>query len=286
MSLIDELNQKYDRLTNKQRTILDYMTANPEGVCYITLRDLSARVGASEVSILRLCRALGFNSYIELKEAFRKYTQSMLRPGGEPIEPAVKSRETEGVMNILLNERSNLENFCSNIDEDELCECARALINAHEVQVFGHDACKLLADYLTYRLNFFRIKAVSYKLGDSDSVQTALARLTKDDMVIFFSFPPYHLPIYNIARYVEYKGARLAAITDSSRSPATTEAGFNFFCKTSNQFFFNSMTVPMAFICILTSCIAVELGDKFDDIIEDELAVSRFINGESINPLA
>jgi DNA-binding MurR/RpiR family transcriptional regulator len=172
----------------------------------------------------------------------------------------------------------NLGDMVASHDAERMFACARGLLEADEVLVFAHDATKIFADYLCYRLNFLRVKASSVKLGDSDTVQTVLARLRKTDYVILLSFPPYYLPIYNVASFCRYRGTPILAITDSPESPAAAEDIDLFLCKTSARYFYNSQVATVSFINILTSCMAVEMGVRFDAILAEEQDVVDFMS--------
>lgn len=281
---LQTMRDKLDTLTAKQRSIAEYILNAPEEVSYLSLKELSRRAQASEVSVLRLCKALGYDSYVALKEALRLHTRAAMRifsPPGFPqkAEEAEPRDRGEALQRICACDLQNLSDMVAGLNAEQLFSCARGLLEAEEVLVFAHDASKLFADYLCYRLNFLRIKASSVKLGDSDTVQTVLARLRKTDYVILLSFPPYHLPIYNIASYCRYRGTPLLAITNSPDSPAAVEGSSVFLCHTEARYFYNSQVATVSFINVLTSCIAVEMGPYFDEILEAEQNVSNFMSG-------
>ena len=287
MSGLQNVRARLGELTNKQRSIAEYILAAPEEVSYLSLKELSRRAGASEVSVLCLCKALGFESFVALKEALRAHMlgalQSYSRPPFLEIsgERAAGSPE-EKLQSICADDLRNLGDMVAGLDAERLFACARGLLRADEVLVFAHDASKIFADYLCYRLNFLRIKASSVKLGDSDTVQTVLARLRKTDYVILLSFPPYHLPIYNVASFCRYRGTPILAVTDSRESPAAAEDIDVFLCRTSARYFYNSQVATASFINILTSCMAVEMGPRFDEILLEEQDVSDFMtNGRA-----
>ncbi len=283
-----ELFDKYEALTGKQKKIFDYMVEYPEEICYISLKALSKRLQVSEVSILRLCLALGLGGFVELKEMFRKninqINQNRKNNGKllEKLDTTIPIDNNELLRQICKNEQLNLNEQFTELDAEVMFSCARTLLQVNEVIVFGHDASKIPADYLVHRLNYLRIKARAIKLGDDNTVKSILPRLGVKDCAIFFSFPPYHMPIKNVTNYVKYRGIQTVTITDSLQSPAAVEGGFNFLCPTSTKFFFNSLTGPMALIGLLTSCIAVEMGDKLNQILEEEQSVYQFFKEDTI----
>jgi len=270
------------KLTRKQRAIADFICKAPDEVAFFTLKELSARVKASEVSILRLCHAVGLESFVELKKLLREHNSEQLRRAAPPVfldrENDRSLTDREAVLSaVCQDELYNLQDMINGLDRQSLCACARGLLAAREVAVFAHDASYLFAEYLAYRLNFLRIKSSSIKIGDSDSVQTALARLGREDYVILLSFPPYHQPTVNLVNFCRYRNIQMMTITDSMESPAAAEDSSVFLCRTSARYYYNSQAATASFINILSSCIAQELGPRFDELLEMEREVSDFI---------
>ena len=269
-------------LTNKQRTIADYILSVPDEVAYLTLKELSQKVKASEVSILRLCHAVGLESFVELKKILREYNSQQLRRAAPPVflsreEDRSISDQDAMLSAVCQDELYNLQEMINGLDGDKLFACVQDLLEANKVVVLAHDASYLFAEYLAYRLNFLQIKSSSIKIGDSDSVQTALARLDKRDYVILLSFPPYHQPTVNLVNFCRYRGVQMLTITDSMDSPAAAEESSVFLCRTSARYYYNSQAATASFINILSSCIAQKLGPRFDELLEKEREVSDFI---------
>ncbi|HWS28525.1 MAG TPA: MurR/RpiR family transcriptional regulator [Clostridia bacterium] len=282
MDLLQDIQAQTDGLTKKQRAIADFLLENPEAVCYISLKELSRRTGASEVSILRLCRALGYDGYAALRDAFRARTERLSRGVLAPAFPEGATRGEDEKLQLLngifLSEQTGMNRFLTAVRPELLLKTARRLIDAEDVLVFGHDVSKILAEYFSYRLSFLHIKATPVALGDNDAVQNVLARLKKNDHVVLFSFPPYHMPIRGVAKYAEFRAAPVTVITDSAESPAVTEESTNLLCDTSTRFFYNSHTLPVTLINLIASCIAIEMGPRFDEILAEEQSVNRFIS--------
>lgn len=286
MVKVQDMLEQTNGMTKTQSMIFSYMLNHPEAVCYNTLRDLANRIGVSEVSVLNVCRRLGCSGYAEMKQVFREYLSEHLREAfGRDYTLETVDENTCGDRRATLAsmfdlEQSALKELFASVSEEQMFACAHRLMEAREVLLFGHDASKIMADYFAHRLNYLRINATSIKLGDSDTVQTSLASVGPKDVLVLFSFPPYYQPVSNVARYGDFCGAGVITITDSEKSPAVIKNACNFFCPTKAKFFFNSLTAPVSLINVLTSCIALEMGPSLDRILEEELRVSRFMNGE------
>ncbi len=284
MAGVHDIYEKYPALTTKQRSIADFILANPEEVCYLPLKELSIRAGASEVSVLKFCQACGFDNYIQLKEAFRHRNYEKLKNcttptfiGRESGKSGVGRTRLYRLQQICDAEVSNLAGMMDQLNTDDLYACVRTLMKADEVLVFAHDASMLFADYLCYRLNFIRIKAVSVNLGDHTSVQATLARLRKNDVVVLLSFPPYYRPIHDVARYARYRDTQVITITDGTESPAVIEGGVTFISPTATHFYYNSQVATASFINILASCIAAEMGNRYSEILAEQQSIGEFM---------
>ena len=55
------IRKKKNGLTKKQRIVAEYMLEHQDEMSYITLRDLSRKIGVTEITILNTCQALGFD---------------------------------------------------------------------------------------------------------------------------------------------------------------------------------------------------------------------------------
>lgn len=76
MDVIQKIHNLYPEMTRKQKSIADILLESPEDIAYITLANLSQKTSSSELTLLRFCQKLGYSNFLEMKAAFREYTQS------------------------------------------------------------------------------------------------------------------------------------------------------------------------------------------------------------------
>lgn len=69
MDILEHLQKLYPALTKKQKTIADYLIANPEEISYITLAQLSHQTGTSELTLLLFLSKTGVLQLSGLKGA-------------------------------------------------------------------------------------------------------------------------------------------------------------------------------------------------------------------------
>lgn len=287
MDSIQILKDNYQNLTRKQKAIADYLLANPEAVCYITLKELSQRTSATEVTILRMCKKLGFESYIEMKKSFRDHTQRLIKGLSEPNyilpdESLTAPEEKIRLMRqICLNEYNRSTEFYQSVDLDSVFRAARLILKAKYVMIVGQGISKIVADFFYSRISPLGINSALIDPMDMDNVQASLAKLKEDDLVIAISFPRYCTPVHNIVQYAEYRGAAVISITDSLEdSPAVTKNSLNFLCETSTKVFYNSLSLPFALVNLIASGIVLEMGSEYSRLVAESKKIISFVNEE------
>ena len=278
MPTLQDVSTAYPHLTRKQKRILDALLEDPKGAMYITLKDLAAKAEVSEVSVLRLCRSLGFEGFQDMRDRIRRECPDLTGRDAETASPYGTGTREAALREVLTAEGAFMDELLSGIDSEQLFACSSTLLHSDRIEIFGHDGCKILGDFLSHRLNHFRLTAVSIQMGNTEVVQQQLMRLRKGDAVVLFSLRDYYSRARTIARYAAQREIPVYVITDGPESPAVPDATCAFYCPTAARGGVNSFTSLMSFINILTQCIAYELGDKALAEIEESMRrVNRFI---------
>ncbi len=272
MNIIMEINNKYEKLTKKQKVIADYLLENPEDICYITLAELSEKTLSSELTILRFCYKFGFKGFTDLKDAFRSYTQNLIKrlSSSDYFVPDTTVIDEMGKVNLLKHicqeEYTNCKDFFSTIDLLSIINAAITIKNSETVYICGHDVSKIISDFFEFRLKVLGINAISLDLSDMDGVQNMLSRINKNDSVILIAFPKYYHGISNIAKYIAYREVDIITITDNLSSPPVQYSKQIFICNTSTKVFYNSLTLPMTLANLILSYIVIEIGSSYENL--------------------
>lgn len=284
MDLYQNIEKFYSDLTSRQKEVADYMISHPEDICYITLKSLSERLSVSELTILRMCKKLGFDNYIELKNAFRIHTQNLVKNFSNSNffvldMPFSKPGDKEELLHqICVNEMAKSTNFYSTLDSKKILKAARKIIDAKNIFICFHGVSRIMADSLSLHLSHLGIGCSYIHPEDMDNVQANLVRMKPGDLLIGISFPKYFTLIGSITDYAEQKGVDVITITDSLNSPAVTKSSLNFICNTATKLFYNSLALPIALINLLASGIVIEMGTKYDELVANANQVVNFIN--------
>ena len=264
MDILEHLQKLYPALTKKQKTIADYLIANPEEISYITLAQLSHQTGTSELTLLRFCQKLGYSNFLDLKEQFRDYTQKMIKQASSssfflPERTSGEDTEREQMLHEICNtEAAVFSDFITNINLESVIKASDEIRKSTRIYIFAHDISLVPGKFLQSRLEILYLNSALIDLSDLEVTQKIIQQLTDGDLVIFFSFPRYYFPIGNIAKKAAKSGVPILTITDSDTSPAAAHSTLLLLCPTSTKLFYNSMTAPMAMLNILASCLVID----------------------------
>lgn len=284
MDLYQNIEKFYSSLTSRQKEVADYMISHPEDICYVSLKNLSERLSVSELTILRMCTKLGFNNYIDLKNAFRVHTQNLVKNSSNSNYfildmPVSKAGDKEDLLRqIGDHELSKSVGFYHSLNYKKILKAAGKIINANNIFICCHGVSRIVADCLYHHLSHLSIGCSYIYPEDMDNVQANLVRMKPGDLLISISFPRYFTLIHSITEYAEENGVDIITITDSQKSPVVTKNSLNFFCSTSTKLFYNSFSLPVAVINLIASGLVIEMGTKYDELVTDAQDVVNFIN--------
>ena len=265
MDILERIKELYPRLTKKQKGIADYLISNPEDMCYITLAQLSQNTDASELTLLRFCQKIGCENFLELKSRFREYTQHMIKVASSPSYFAmerVSGSESERV-NLLrgISEQEAIaaNEFFATVDYEEVIAAADEIKKSKCIYIFAHDISKIPGVFLESRLRLLYFDAELVDLSSLAETQRRLEHLTEGDLAIFFSFPKYFYPMGSIVKKVQETGTPIVTVTNSMASPAAKYSKHILLCPTTTRAFYNTLTLPMAMLNLLVSCLAIDM---------------------------
>lgn len=269
MDIIQTIHTLYPEMTKKQKSIADCLLEAPEDISYITLAQLSQRTSSSELTLLRFCQKVGCANFLELKNAFREYTQNVVKMLSSPsyFVPDATITDVEGKSELLRQvcreESDACKDFFSSLDLIALISAAEAIRNGKRIFICAHNIFHILAEFLEARLRLLNFDASLINLDDLQDTENTLEQLTPEDLVIFIAFPKYYYPLGSIAKNAFSRGSTILTITDSMSSPTVQYSKHMLICHTATRVFYNSLTLPMALLNLLMSYLVIDLGPDY-----------------------
>lgn len=269
MDIVQRIRELYPTLTRKQKSIADCLLESPEDMCYITLAQLSQRTSATELTLLRFCRKVGCDSFLELKNAFREYTQEMVKTlsATDYFIPDATIVNAEGKADLLREicreEAEASRSFFTSVDLLSIIACAEEIRRGRRVFLCAHDISRVLALFLEARLKLLYVQAQFVDLTSLSQTQEMLQQVMEGDVVIFVTFPKYYYPLASVAKNAASRGAVIVTISDSVSAPSAQYSRHLLLCRTATRVFYNSLTLPMALLNLLLSYLVIDMGPDY-----------------------
>lgn len=223
--IVDKLEaftpDRVDGLSPQLRRAARFVVDNPGEIATRSLRHVAQAADLPPPTFTRLARAIGYESYGELRELCRA---ALLRRRGnethtEEAKPATGSLYEQNAALAI----GGIETLLSQIDTTQMQEVARTLANARRVVLVAEMRARAFVDYATY------LSDMAYDGWDVIGRGTlSLAAETRDlgpqDAALVLTTSPYARRSVETVQLVAETGASIVALTDSPLSPVAKYA--------------------------------------------------------------
>lgn len=271
MHILDRIDEIYPKLTRKQKLIADYMRANANSMTFVTLKGLSKELGITEITVLNMCRALGYDSFNDVKYEFRKYineNRTELYRDNDYYAAEVPEYELEEKDKVLAGiaqeEMSLIRDLTGRLDTQELRRIAGMFTEADNIILSGRGVSYLLCEYLGSSLSVARIPSVKVNTELNESVYSALPSIKEGTLVVACSFPDHYFMTQRFAEYARKQHAKVLVITDSEKNDIAFFADELLTVASTARLALNTLSAPMALMNLLASAVTLEAGDSRD----------------------
>ena len=202
------------KLTKSQCKLLEYFkSVDPKRVIYMSITDLAEETGVAEATLLRFCRALGFNGYQEFR---LQLAQGEIEIGGS-------DDGTLGFMaEIADSYRLAMENCRKRITAAEIKAAQELILSAKSVSCFGLGHSHLAAVELHNRLMAMGI--LSYNEQSAHLQNILIASQGEEDVMVLFSISGSSKDTLEAAELARANGMKIIVITSYEKSPLTKYA--------------------------------------------------------------
>ena len=116
--VIEELRRRYDRLTQSQKRIAEYIVEHSQAVAFSTVDQMAAQLDVNPSTIVRFTYRLGLNGFPDLQERMRELVRGQLSRTGDPINEGQVAAHLEGTSfgASLSHDWQNLHRTISGLD--------------------------------------------------------------------------------------------------------------------------------------------------------------------------
>ncbi|SHK01394.1 MurR/RpiR family transcriptional regulator [Paramaledivibacter caminithermalis] len=263
MTIIDNILNNIDKLSNKQKIIAEYLIKNSGKVGFMSLKDISQEINVSEVTILNFCKSIGINSFIQLKKSFQQLIEEQLYVPNE-IKSSLQELDNlnDVYNNIIQIHKLNYDRALSNNNIQTFQEISDLISNSNRIYICGQGISKVIAEYLNNRLRLINIDSKIIEVGDLMEASIDFTRATAEDCFILISFPKYSQNIVNIAEYLNQNKLTYIAISDSDESPLAKNSKYSLKNYSESLVFHNFISSTICLIEILVVILSFNMKKK------------------------
>jgi DNA-binding MurR/RpiR family transcriptional regulator len=281
MTILDRVREVYPTLTKSQKLIADSILENWENIAFVSPKELGARLGVSETTVIRFARSIGYESFTDL----RQHSQDLIKERLTPAEKMsatvkkIKSGETS-LERLLTAEVENLKEGISRVSSDEFYRAVDLIEGANRVFVTGQGVSESLCKFLEFRLRRMQIDTRIVTGGGKGFYETLL--LMNDRDVLFgIGFFRCSQDILRAFDYARARAIPTIALTHSTVSELALRSDVTLVANRGPVSLLNSLVVPMAILNALVLYLAERDEEKLKALKKlDEIPNIFGLNGK------
>jgi DNA-binding MurR/RpiR family transcriptional regulator len=265
--LANRIARIYPSLSAGHRRIADHVLSFPLESATASIEVLAERSGASNATVTRFVRALGYSSYGEFRVALSDALRLAMQPVDDFADARAMTESASGTFIAALRmQRANIEKAMNSLDPDSIAGLVAAILAARRIFIIASGASHHVASFIEDGLALYCEADVVFATarGGPERAFRHLNAAGPGDMTIAISVPRYSRTTVQLASHSKEKGATVVALTDGPTSPLAQIADFALFAPARSPLLPNSPTAVFALADALITAVARERPDAVE----------------------
>lgn len=243
MQILWKIKEQYASLRKSEKAVADYMLAHDDKIEKMTIAELAEQAGVSQPTVMRFLKAIGYDSFREIKLAFatQRAKKDLLPQNTNPLGISISLNDTiEDVPSkIIHNTIALLEDSLKRISKTELKKAVEAIKNANQLVIYSVENSNTTATDLMTKLLYLGIPCRIYE--DAYLQKISAGNLHEGDVAIGISYSGYSKNTVDVMKLAKKRKATTLVITNFTNTPLTQQA--DILIETSNQQFLYGNTI-------------------------------------------
>ena len=278
-NVMTRIRVRHPSLGPSTRSIADFILENPRQVVGMSVTELAEATGASDGSVINLCRQLDLSGFQQLKLSL---AQEVVQPVQFIHEDLRPTDTTPTVCRKTFHAGIQaLRDTLSILDADAVDEAVRLIREADRVEIYGIGSSAPIAEDAQYRM--LRIGIDARVVVDSHIQAISASRTGPNVTVLTISHSGATHETLAATRLAKEAGAKTIIVTNFSSSPLQAYADVKLFTMArETKFRTEAMTSRIAQLCVLDALIAALALADYDRATDtlrktfDVLSLKRF----------
>ncbi|AFH50611.1 Transcriptional regulator [Ignavibacterium album JCM 16511] len=264
----EKIQSKFDSLPNNQRKVADFVIDNFDNIPFVDVHEVSKQVGVSVASVIRFAQSVGFTGFSELRDAVSDSLKKHLKK--KEIFPLFdkSTLENDLLTSVANMDVKNINDTLSIIDREVFNLVIEEIVQSNRVYTAGLGISYLLAEILSYQLTQVGVDASVLKHTHT-LFHEQILYMSKSDLLICFSFPPYSKETVDVAKFAHKNGIKVISITNKSTAPIAASSKAVLTVKSENMLFTNSFAAISVIINAIATACAVKNKAKAKKVLKE-----------------
>lgn len=239
----------------------DLLLADPTAFATHSAKKIGKLIEVSETTIIRFCRAIGYQSFTTLQAELRASIFDFNRQS--PLGDG--ERKYPQFYHTMVGDLDYIKVAAQNLNYEDIDRTIEKLHEADMVLVSGTHASFSMAHWFSFSLNIIKGNTVLFR----PEFDLYLDNMTNQSVVVVFSFYRYAKETLWVAETAKNQGAFIIAVTDSPHSPVAGIADIVHDLKMPNKLIYQTAPIVFSFLNAILNrytqlyADAAELREKF-----------------------
>ncbi len=261
------ISEKYGQFTKGEKQIANYLRKNQDESAFISVGELSKRLGLSEATLVRFARKLGFDSFPAMREVLQENFRRRVSHSTRLRNRLDYLREAGDIFEkVTISEIDYLTEALQSVDRSSLHRAVDRMIASERIYVFGTGPSISLVHLLNLRLTRFGKQVIPLTTAGREILEPLLLMSDRDLLftIGFFDINPALQIILDYAREVNCPAILL---TDTLGSIVGEKVEIVLSAKRGPVSAFHSLVVPMTII----NTLLLEIATKHQETVTANL---------------
>ncbi len=260
--MISHIKSHRDKLRKSEKLVADWIMGHPNDAASLSIGMLAKTVGVSEPTVIRFCRALGFDGY----HVFKQELAEALNAGVPFIHSNVsESDNTRDIVNKVITQASAaLLRTKESVSVKAIEQAVKILLKSSKVLCIGHGASNVVATDIQQKL--LRVGITVSVFSDHHVHSLAASLMNKKDVLIAVSHTGRSQDILDSVAFARDCGASVISFTSKDSplgqaSDVVLESGATE--DTKEYIPMISRLADLAIVDVLLVTLALKIGSSF-----------------------
>lgn len=260
--ILSKVDIKNKKLSKGHKKLVAYITENYDKAAFMTASKLGEKVGVSESTVVRFATEMGFKGYPELQKELQQMIKSKLTAVQRMEVSSTLIGEQDAIKKVLNGDIELIRNTLEQLSTEEFTKAVETINNARKIYILGVRSSAALASFLYFYLNPVFENVVLIDTSSGSEMFEQMFRISEEDVCVAISFPRYSKQTINALRFINDRGTKIIAITDSADSPIAEYADNILVAKSDMVSVVDSLVAPLSLINALIVAVTFSRRDE------------------------